>query len=243
MLDIRNLEDFHYSQNSLNTFKQCPLKFKLKYMDNINFKKDEEGYYENIETGLNFHLLCNRYFLGIDTSIGEHTKDKEKLEIWVKSLKSNIPINKDYTYLSEYTIRMAKDHMRLQANYDLIILKEDTIEIWDFKTESRKPIYRDLEKRIQTVVYMYVLMENLNLVGKHIQISNLKMIYYNPQYEDHLIEINYDEFKHEENYKNIKYIIDRINEYDFQGEFNKSLYGKYCNYCEFERICEDKSEF
>jgi CRISPR/Cas system-associated exonuclease Cas4 (RecB family) len=212
-------------------------------MDNINFKKDEEGYYENIETGLNFHLLCNRYFIGIDTSMGEDTKDKDKLEGWMKSLKKTIPINKDHTYLSEYTIRMAMDEVRLQANYDLIILKEDTIEIWDFKTESRKPIYRDLEKRMQTIVYMYVLMENLKLLGKTIEFSNLKMIYFNPQYEDQLIQIDYDEFKHEENHKSIKNIIDRIKEYDFQGLFDKSIYEKYCKYCEFERICEDKSGF
>ena len=30
------LKYFTYSQNSLNTYKSCPFKFKYKYIDNIN---------------------------------------------------------------------------------------------------------------------------------------------------------------------------------------------------------------
>ena len=35
------LKYFTYSQNSLNTYKSCPFKFKYKYMDNINWKYDD----------------------------------------------------------------------------------------------------------------------------------------------------------------------------------------------------------
>ena len=36
-----NLKYFCYSQNSINTYKSCPIKFKYKYIDNINWKYDD----------------------------------------------------------------------------------------------------------------------------------------------------------------------------------------------------------
>ena len=48
----QKLKNFIYSQNSLNTFKSCPLKFKYKYIDNINWKFDSiesRDYYEGLK--------------------------------------------------------------------------------------------------------------------------------------------------------------------------------------------------
>ncbi|MCI7205740.1 MAG: PD-(D/E)XK nuclease family protein, partial [Clostridium sp.] len=39
----KKLKYFTYSQNSLNTYKSCPFKFKYKYIDNINWKHDDIG--------------------------------------------------------------------------------------------------------------------------------------------------------------------------------------------------------
>ncbi|WP_236879397.1 PD-(D/E)XK nuclease family protein [Clostridioides difficile] len=47
------LKYFSYSQNSINTYKSCPLKFKYKYIDRINWKNDDVGsreYYETLKT-------------------------------------------------------------------------------------------------------------------------------------------------------------------------------------------------
>ena len=64
----KNLNYFRYSQNSINTYKSCPLKFKFKYIDNINWKYDDfssEEYYTSLKLGREFHLLCERYFSNI----------------------------------------------------------------------------------------------------------------------------------------------------------------------------------
>ena len=69
----QKLKYFLYSQNSLNTFKSCPLKFKYKYIDNINWRLDSiesRDYYEGLKSGSEFHLLCERYFKNIP--IGEN---------------------------------------------------------------------------------------------------------------------------------------------------------------------------
>ena len=55
----RKLKNFLYSQNSINTYKSCPLKFKYKYIDKVNWKQDDDNsrdYYENLKLGKVFSL-------------------------------------------------------------------------------------------------------------------------------------------------------------------------------------------
>ncbi|MBV7276502.1 PD-(D/E)XK nuclease family protein [Clostridium sp. PL3] len=242
MLDVRKLNYFYYSQNSLNTFKKCPLKFKMKYIDNISWKNDSEEdieYYEGIKVGLDFHLICERYFSKI--TIGNENCNKELIG-WTNSLLHMMPIDEENVYLPEYEIKIVKNHMKLQAKYDLIIIKPDeSIEIWDWKTENRKLLHKEMEKRFQTIVYMYVLKEGLSIVsGRKIDTNRIKMNYWQPQYEDHIITIDYSEDKHKENEVIISETIQNINKYDFSKDFNKSLYIKQCKFCEFNYFCNNE---
>ena len=48
------LKYFIYSQNSINTYKSCPTKFKYKYIDKINWKYDDiesREYYDSLKVG------------------------------------------------------------------------------------------------------------------------------------------------------------------------------------------------
>ena len=88
----QKLKYFVYSQNSLNTFKSCPLKFKYKYIDNINWKFDgieSRDYYEGLKSGSEFHLLCERYFKNIP--IGENIS--EEFQLWMQKIKDTIKID------------------------------------------------------------------------------------------------------------------------------------------------------
>lgn len=242
MIDVRKLNYFYYSQNSLNTFSKCPLKFKLKYIDNIAWKNDSEEddeYYEGIRIGLDFHLICERYFSEIP--IGNE-KCSEELIGWTNSLYDLMKIEKQNTYLPEYEIKIIKNHIRLQAKYDLIVIKPDgCIEIWDWKTENRRLVHKDMEKRFQTIVYMYVLKERFEgILEKKIDIDKIKMIYWQPQYPENIIAINYSEDKHRENENIISEVIQNIDKYDFLKDFNKNLYVKQCKFCEFNYFCNNE---
>jgi len=242
VIDIRELDYFYYSQNSLNTFNKCPLKFKMQYMEDISWKNDspmDVQYYKSMKVGLDFHLICERYFsrlpLGIEDSNEELTK-------WTKALKAKMSINEENIYFPEYEIKMTKNHIKLQAKYDLIIAKpQGQVEIWDWKTENRKLSGKEMEKRFQTIVYTYVLKEKCKeMLGIDVNPENIKMIFWQPQYEQENIEINYSQIKHDENEKFINGIITNINNYDFQKDFNKELYSKQCRFCEFNYFCNNE---
>ena len=152
-IDIKSTKYFLFTQNSLSTFRKCPLKFKKKYIDNIKweiFKEDESR-----KLGNDFHMLAYRYFSGICGEYLDYDED-EKLKIWFERLKQTFPIKKEYRYLPEYKIRLSEGDERLEANYDLIIVKDNSIEIWDWKTREldRQVDYID---SIQTKVYIYLL--------------------------------------------------------------------------------------
>lgn len=242
MTDIRKLDYFYYSQNSLNTFSKCPLKFKMQYMEDVSWKNDspmDVEYYKSMKLGLDFHLICERYFSGLPLGIEE---SNEELVKWINALKIKMPLREENKYLPEYEIKMIKNHIKVQAKYDLIIIKpEGKVEIWDWKTENRKLKKKEMEKRFQTIVYTYVLKEkSKELLGIDISPENMKMIFWQPQYEGEGIEINYSQVQHNKNEKFIESIINNINNYDFQKDFNKELYSSQCRFCEFNYFCNNE---
>ncbi|WP_246599777.1 PD-(D/E)XK nuclease family protein [Clostridium lacusfryxellense] len=244
MIDIRKLNHVYYSQNLLNTFDKCPYKFKIKYLDNIRWKKDsisDEDYYENMNMGLDFHLIAQRYFSNIPVVIND---SDAKLMEFTNSLREKFPIFDENIYLPEYEIKMRKDNIRMEAKYDLIIIKPNNkIEIWDWKTENRKLDYKEVIKRMQAIVYMYILGErSLEIFDKEIPFENITMNFWQPQYREDIISINYSEGIHRTHEKQIKELIFRLNNYDFSLYFNIELYRKQCKYCDFageSHVCDE----
>lgn len=242
MLDIRKLKYFYYSQNSLNTFSKCPLKFKLKYMEDIAWRNDSPldlEFYNSIKTGLDFHLICERYFSNIP--IGIECCSEEVIK-WTEALKRKMLINKNYLYFPEYEIKMVKDHIRLQAKYDLVIIKPDGgIEIWDWKTENRKLTQMEMEKRVQTIVYMYVIMERAkDIFGIDVKAEDIKMTFWQPHYEHQELTVCYSRDIHMKNEEYIEKLIRNIKDYNFEEDFNKELYSKQCKFCEFNYFCNNE---
>ena len=182
------LKYFIYSQNSINTYKSCPTKFKYKYIDKINWKYDDiesREYYDSLKVGSKFHLLCERYFSNIPLGLNEYTN----------KIKNMFPMNKkdNKIYLPEYEVRLNLDGNIITAKYDLIIIDENSIEVWDWKTENVKLEYIKVKDRIQTVVYMFLAKEAVcKIFNLNIDYNNIKMKYYQPQYDDIPIDIMKD---------------------------------------------------
>ncbi|MGV8981525.1 PD-(D/E)XK nuclease family protein [Clostridium sp.] len=243
MIDIRKSNHVYYSQNLLNTFEKCPYKFKIKYLDNIRWKKDsidDEDYYENMNMGLDFHLIAQRYFSHIPVVIND---SNTKLLEYANSLREKFPILAENIYFPEYEIKMRKDNIRIQAKYDLIIIKPNNkIEIWDWKTENRKLDYKEVIKRMQAIVYMYILGErSLEIFDINIPFENITMKFWQPQYKEDIVIINYSEGIHRTHEKKIKELILRLNNYDFNLDFNIELYRGQCKYCDFacgSHVCD-----
>ena len=138
---------------------------------------------------------------------------------------------------------MRKDNIRIQAKYDLIIIKPNNkIEIWDWKTENRKLNYNEVIKRMQAIVYMYILGErSLEIFDKDIPFENISMKFWQPQYKEDIITINYSEGIHRTHENKIVELILRLDNYNFNLDFNIELYRRQCKYCDFageSHVCD-----
>ncbi|OPJ56807.1 PD-(D/E)XK nuclease family protein [Alkalithermobacter paradoxus] len=237
MLDVRSVKHFYYSQASLNTFLRCPLKFKIKYIERIHWQDDirSEEISRRMQIGRDFHLYCERYF----SSIPIGTQSNTTLNDWINNLTQLLPIDSKNIYLPEYEIRINEDKIRLLAKYDLIIIKEDgKIEIYDWKTEEKKLDKFKLENSFQTILYMYLLKRmSKKIFGRDISASDISMIYWQPQYKDSLVKIEYSQEKYKSHENYIVNVIDTINGYDFDNDFVKDEYMNECKNCEFRHLC------
>lgn len=238
----KKLENFLFSQNSINTYRSCPLKFKFKYVDKLNWKQDDEGsrdYYENLKLGSDFHLICERYFSNIPTGI--EFLNNEEFNIWLEKIKRLIPIKDDKLYLPEYEVRYSLNNFKIQAKFDLVVLDKDSISIWDWKTENRKIEYKDVENRIQTLVYLFLASETIGKIyNLDIDYENIKLSYYQPEYYNEPITITYSNEKHNINKKQLENYIVNILNTNYNEEKNiKNI--KHCKFCEFNKLCNNEA--
>jgi len=234
MRDVRKDKNFLYTQSSIVTFMQCPLKFRYRYFDGL-YGSDDETLKGSFEKGNKFHLLAERYFKEIDTDVN-YIKEKELKELFEK-LKEKYPIEANCRYFSEYEIRENAEKIRLMARYDLIILKPNgRVQIVDFKTNKRKISKKSIEESLQTKIYLYLLKENYKSVFENIRkIKNIEMIYYQTEYSEENFTVKYDDELHEKNKIFLSETIENIEVFNFDEYEKKEV--NHCKVCEFKNFC------
>lgn len=235
------LKYFTYSQNSLNTYKSCPFKFKYKYIDNINWKYDDIGsreYYDSLKSGRDFHLLCDRYFSKIPLG----NNDNKEFNKWMNKIKDILPIKEEDIYLPEYGVRLNLNDKNIIAKVDLVEITKDSINLWDWKTENREITYKNALNRMQTVVYMFLAEEVIrkNFYPSY-NIENISMNYYQPGLDNKPIRINYNKKLHEDNKIKILNLINNIESTDFNNENKINKNTNHCKYCEFNKLCNSEA--
>lgn len=239
MVELKDKKYFYFTQNSLNTFKSCPFKFKKKYIDNIKWQgEDSPLTLEHAEFGSDFHKLAQRYFMDIPV-YEESFKDNSKLYTAFSNLKEYFPKNSEFKYYPEYSIRYSNEVIRLEANIDLIIDKGDSIEIWDWKTNA-KTNGEKYATSLQTSIYMFVLKKCVkSIFGR--DINNIRMIYFSPERREEIVSIIYSDEKFKKDEKNVTELIEKVYNFDWE-RFDSKAYSKQCKYCEFNVFCSRKKE-
>lgn len=241
-------ENFLFTQHSLSTFENCPLKFKRCYIENINWDTyTDRDTRKQMEMGKDFHLLAMRYFMGIDPGLHEHDEGYYELSLWLENLKGFFKLEPQKLYLPEYKLRMKYNNINLEANFDLLVIWGDRAEIWDWKTQSKKKSNavsarsKKLADSLQSMVYLFALREKIELVlGRKQASGGITMSYWQPDPPGIIERIEYDDCLHEEFRELLRNKIKNVLEYDYSDFDGPPPHGEHCRICEFRWLCDNQ---
>ena len=231
----KNKDNFFYSQSAISTFLKCPIKFKFKYLDDLFVDLGAKKSYFSF--GKDFHLLAERWFKGI--SSGDEYLDKESdLYKYFQKMKKRFPIDGNKKYYVEKLIK-DRDKKNILSVYDLVIIGKNNIEIWDWKTNKEK-LDEDIYKNsMQTRLYLYLIYKNIDkLLGYKVGVEKISMNYWQANYEDDSIRVDYtlEAYLDDEIY--INELIEEIEGFDF--EKSKRVKVSECKWCDYIKICQKR---
>ncbi|NDJ60406.1 MAG: PD-(D/E)XK nuclease family protein [Chloroflexi bacterium] len=154
--------DFQYSQSSLQDFADCARRFELRYIKQLHWPAVEsqpiEEREEHAVRGQLLHRMIHQHQIGLTPDeLTSTIRDDLVAEWWATYLASALTDLPARRYPEIALSAPLGDH-RLVAKYDLLAIDPGVrAVIVDWKTSLRKPSRERLARRLQTIVYRYVL--------------------------------------------------------------------------------------
>jgi hypothetical protein len=243
--------DFVFSQHSLQDLVDCKRRFYLRHIRRLAWPAAiAEPFleYENqILLGEAFHNLIHQFYSSISIEVLSSFAQNIHLSEWWGNFldavqQMAIPKPSIHSCFSEMSLIVPFHNYRLIAKYDLLALGENDIEpivIWDWKTSQNKPKRQVLERRLQSVVYPFILYHS-NFRGA-IK-SHLKMIYWYANYPDKPEVLWYSLDEYRANEQQLITLLDSVthasksdlspeNQYPMTDDLHR------CTYCNYRSFC------
>lgn len=238
--------DFVYSQSSLQDYVNCPRRFYLRYIRQLKWPAQQFSdslAYENLtRAGERFHRLIHQYLLGLP----QHRLDAMALadrypllHQWWKNFLAYIPQLAQNEKWVEHTLTTEINQTRLLAKYDLIMVVENQLHIYDWKTAQRPPKRQHYQNHVQTRLYPFVLAQASHLMIDQAEFSpkQIQMHYWFPNFPESKLTFEYSQKKYEQDQHYLKGLIGEINTLK-DDEFACTEEAALCKFCVYRSLCE-----
>ncbi len=237
--------DFQFSQHNLQDYVDCPRRFELRYLQRLKWPAlQSEPVLEmehRAELGRRFHEMVHQSHLGLpEEQIANQARDIELASWWseyqASPILNDLPTNRK----SEFMLTAPFSGYRLVAKYDLITVDPgQRAVIVDWKTSTRPVPRKYLVDRLQTRVYLYLLVSAGKSVnaGKPLNPEQVELIYWFTSQPDQPVHIKYSDrlFRSDEDY--LQNLVKDISTRP-AGEFPLTLDEKKCTYCVYRSLCD-----
>jgi len=233
-------EMFVASQSSLQDFVDCQRRFELRYLLRQAWPAPEVGDWADFEKHMHdgeiLHKTIHQHIVGIPADLLLIRLSDANVKQWFQ-----LYLDKIYPTLSgkrypEYMLTVPFGEYALMAKYDLVMVKDGKFIIYDWKTNQRMPKQTTVAKRLQTIVYRYVLAmggSHLN-GGEAIAPEQIEMRYWFAEHDGREITFTYDAdmMKRDEAYLHgLLEQIQGLDTFELTDDENK------CNYCVYRSLC------
>lgn len=233
---------FAFSQSSLQDYADCPRRFELRYIRQLQWPAVEtEPALENErrqQEGQLFHRLVQQHLIGIPEERLAQMASTPDLRRWWENYLSHPISLLDYAKHTESTLSAALGEFRLLAKYDLIAVRPGSkVLIYDWKTYAKRPRNEWMAARWQTRVYRALLVRagaHLN-GGAPIQPGQVEMVYWYANYPSEPCTLHYDAAQYQRDWSALEKFAAEITA---ASEFPKTEEEARCAFCSFRSYCE-----
>lgn len=232
--------DFSFSQASLQDYADCPLRFRLRYMDQLDWPALEsqpaDAFEQRMADGSRFHRLVQQHLSGMPVELIRRSANSPDLVRWWSNYERSLPAPTDAELKPEARLTCSVGPARVVAQCDLLAISSERLTIYDWKTSSRRPPYKWLEERWQTRVYLAVLQKCAPaLMGEPLAEENMQMIYWFAEHPEEPAILRYSAQQAEQDWKRIEATVGEIIS---RREFARTLDDRQCHFCPFRSYCD-----
>jgi hypothetical protein len=192
--------DFAFSQHSLQDYVDCARRFSLRYVERLAWPAIEAEpvaeHDRQLRVGSLFHRMVHQHILGVplDRLTPAADVDPDLRIFWQNYLEAS-PGDLPGRRLPEKTLLLPFAGFLLEAKPDLLVISpEGKATIFDWKTADRLPRRDWLQRRMQTRVYRFVLLQaghGLN-GGKAFAAEEISFVYWYAAFPEGQFRFDYN---------------------------------------------------
>lgn len=237
-----------FSQHSLNTYLRCPRRFLLKYIDRQPWPMPEDEqprlYQEHLARGRLFHHWLLREHLGLDMAPIVNACGDTQLQAWWQASRSfgreELP---NGLREAELALAIPLGDYRLYARYDYLALDPGgEAVVVDWKTLERIPSPHVLRERVQTRVYLYVLIAASHVLtgGAPIDPSQARMLYWFANFPERSMAISYSAHAFQRDAHELRKLAEEIVHRPREA-FTPTSDVRLCARCNYRSLCREET--
>lgn len=246
-----DLKDFTFSQNALQDFQDCNLRFKLRYVDRLAWpaaETDDQLLFEKHQKqGNDLHRLIQQMVAGVPEEKLALAIDDPQVQLWWDAFHAGqeylAPVFDTYpgiVRLAEHTLIGRLNGRRLMAKFDLLVIYPGKkLWIYDWKTTRYASSHEKLAGKIQTMLYPMIAVQagaHWNL-GKAWQPEQIEMVYWMAADPRNPAHFPYHSSQYQTDREFISALLDEIKQLPTDG-FEKTLDISRCRFCPYRSYCD-----
>ncbi len=233
---------FRFTQGNLQDYVDCPRRFQLRYVQGQAwpgvvadpFLEHER----HLERGAWFHRLVERHQLGMEAEVLSALIDDPVVRGWWEAYLAFEDVNvlKGVRY-PEFAVDVELEGYRFAAKYDLLVRVPDgRVVIFDWKTYPYAPSRRWFAERVQTRLYMLLVVEAARgFLGCDVVPGQVEMVYWVAGVGRSLGFV----YSRKQWRQDRLFVLGLAREIDRRGveDWALAMSGRRCGYCEFRSLC------
>ncbi|MEI6427446.1 MAG: PD-(D/E)XK nuclease family protein [Pseudanabaena sp. ELA607] len=224
----------YLSQQHLNQWDECPLKFRYSFFDQVRLPFPPEQQ-DKLTLGSQFHLLLQQQELGLD--ITDLAASHPKLIAWYQQFQQRPPQiilgERHCETRRTFALEVNQHYHYFTVVYDLLVLGTDQAQILDWKTHEKLIPKTKLQSSWQTRLYFYGL-----VATSHYEPEAISMTYWFAGQGKSTI-LNYSRAQHEKTYRDLQQKLAKMQHTNFPAQ-PKNV--DSCSRCEFYYRCDAKQK-